>query len=534
MIGIHELPTEQHLIAAALALGAESVSVWSELEARLCKSLPRISETLAGELRRAIADGGDPLGAAFCALRPPEIRRKMGATYTPKPIVDSMIEWAAQTRVPQRIVDPGSGSARFLIAAGRRFHDARLIGIELDPVAALIGRGCLAAAGLAARSEVRLADYREFTLEPSSGPTLFLGNPPYVRHHGIAKTWKTWLVAEARRLGVSASQLAGLHTHFFLATALQGRPRDFGVFITSAEWLDVNYGALVRDLLARRLGGRNVVVIEPAATPFPDAATTAAVSTFDIGARQTSIQFQRVDSIQDLGDLRGGRRVRRERAEQESRWSLFTRRTKKPPSGFIELGEVFRVHRGQVTGANAFWIAGSHSEGLPPAVLFKAVTRAREVIEAQGVLRDASNLRAVIDIPVDLDVLPRSERRAVEEFLVKAKAAGADRGYIAGNRRAWWSVGLRGPAAIVSTYMVRRPPAFALNEVRARHLNIAHGLYPLQPLDAETLRRLVDYLQRSVRVEQGRTYAGGLTKFEPREMERIPIPADFARATADA
>jgi hypothetical protein len=81
---------------------AESVPVWSDSEGRLCKSLPRISATLIGELRDAIADG-DPLGAAFCALRPPEIRRKMGATYTPNPIVDSMIEWAARTRVPQRI-----------------------------------------------------------------------------------------------------------------------------------------------------------------------------------------------------------------------------------------------------------------------------------------------------------------------------------------------------------------------------------------------------------------------------------------------
>jgi hypothetical protein len=29
----------------------------------------------------------------------------------------------------------------------------------------------------------------------------------------------------------------------------------------------------------------------------------------------------------------------------------------------------------------------------------------------------------------------------------------------------------------------------------------------------------------SVRRDQGRTYSGGLTKFEPREVERILIPA---------
>ena len=31
----------------------------------------------------------------------------------------------------------------------------------------------------------------------------------------------------------------------------------------------------------------------------------------------------------------------------------------------MELGELFRVHRGQVTGANAVWIAGPQSRELP-------------------------------------------------------------------------------------------------------------------------------------------------------------------------
>jgi len=38
------------------------------------------------------------------------------------------------------------------------------------------------------------------------------------------------------------------------------------------------------------------------------------------------------------------------------------------------------------------------------------------------------------------------------------------------------------------------------------------------------LDRLADALRSSVNVGQGRTYAGDLTKFEPREMERVPVP----------
>src|SRR5690606_17781640 len=105
-------------------------------------------------------------------------------------------------------------------------------------------------------------------------------------------------------------------------------------------------------------------------------------------------------------------------------------------------------------------------------VLFPSVTRAREVIAAGGELADASGLRRVIDLPRELDVFDRAERKRIDAFLGVARKAGVHEGYIARHRGAWWSVGLREPAAILATYMARRPPAFALNTARARHLNV--------------------------------------------------------------
>ena len=72
--------------------------------------------------------------------------------------------------------------------------------------------------------------------------------------------------------------------------------------------------------------------------------------------------------------------------------------------------------------------------------------------------------------------------------------------------------------------MARRAPAFVLNSGQARHINIAHGLYPRVSLPKRALMRLAEALRTSISVAQGRTYAGGLTKFEPKEMERLPVP----------
>src|SRR5207248_2300084 len=147
------------------------------------------------------------LGEAFARIRGAEDRRALGQTYTPAPIVGSMVAWAGAHGRPVRVVDPGTGSGRYLLAAGRHFTGAALVGVDIDPVATLMARANLAAAGLAARAEITMADYRRLPLGPVDGSTLYLGNPPYVRHHRIEPVWKQWLVRVARERGLPASQL---------------------------------------------------------------------------------------------------------------------------------------------------------------------------------------------------------------------------------------------------------------------------------------------------------------------------------------
>ena len=73
--------------------------------------------------------------------------------------------------------------------------------------------------------------------------------------------------------------------------------------------------------------------------------------------------------------------------------------------------------------------------------------------------------------------------------------------------------------------MARRPPAFVRNPVGVHHVNVAHGLYPREPMTAEALDRLADALSTSATTAGGRIYAGGLTKFEPGEMARLAVPS---------
>jgi hypothetical protein len=521
---IAEIRSESELASLACFLAGTSSYTTACNRQTGPESSSQFDPQFIAAIRRQIASGADPLGEIFCRLRSPETRRASGATYTPPSIVRSMLAWAVNESAPARIVDPGSGSGRFLFAAAQRFPNAALIAVETDPLALLMLRANAAVLGVTSRLSIQAADYRQIVLPEVAGPTLFLGNPPYVRHHDIPKSWKTWFAKTAAEYGFRASKLAGLHIHFFLKTRQLARDGDYGAFITSAEWLDVHYGDLLRKMLADGLGGTAVHVLAPHVSAFDDAFTTGAITCFRIGRQSTNLHLRTIGSLDDLDAFHTGRPVPWIDLVGATRWSPIVRAVPKPPSGFIELGELFSVHRGQVTGANSIWTVGNCPVDLPQRFLRPTVTKARELFAAGSILISDSGLRRIIDLPFDLDQLHSADREQIDRFLAWARHNGADQSYVARHRRAWWAVSLYDSAPILCTYMARRPPTFVRNLCRARHLNIAHGLYPRKSMTDSLMMAIIEWLRTHVTVDAGRTYAGGLTKFEPRELERVHIP----------
>ena len=212
-----------------------------------------------------------------------------------------MVGWAKLEAItPARIVDPGAGSGRFIVGAANAFPKASLVAVEIDPLAALTLRANAAVKGFGDRLTVKVEDYRSITLPAINGPTLFIGNPPYVRHHDIGAGWKSWFASNSTAQGFKASKLAGLHIHFFLKTRELGKPGDFGTFITASEWLDVNYGSVLRQMLADGLGGTSLHVINPKARLFPDAMTTGAITCFRVGNRPKQLTVRKVSRFQTL------------------------------------------------------------------------------------------------------------------------------------------------------------------------------------------------------------------------------------------
>jgi hypothetical protein len=137
-----------------------------------------------------------------------------------------------------------------------------------------------------------------------------------------------------------------------------------------------------------------------------------------------------------------------------------------------------------------------------------------------GVVRNTKDRRVVIDLPAKVD---RNRHPAVDTYLRAGEAAGVPDRYVCSHRRPWWRLGLGQPPPIVATYMARQAPVFALNPDRLVLLNISHGIWPNDGVDPhELVERLT--MARASFAGAGRTYHGGLEKFEPGEMEALILP----------
>jgi adenine-specific DNA-methyltransferase len=465
-----------------------------------------------------IRNGHDPLGQHFVDSVSPEDRRNQGATFTPPWLVNLMLDRIAKKAIPSRVVDAGAGTGRYAVAAARRWPGAEIIAVEKDPVLADAARLHAAIANVKVR--VICADYLDLDLPRIDGVTAFVGNPPYVRHHDLIEKAKSWYADRMQRLGLPNSLLAGLHIYFFLKSYLLSRRGDIGCFVTAAEWLETGYGESMRALFCR-MGGDSLLRADPGQRIFEDALTTSIVTEWTAGA----------DGSVQVGDLNAGAikprfETTREQLIALPKWPGYGHPLPLPAGLGPVLGDYFRVSRGQVTGFNELWIATKETERLiPERYLFPCVTDAMDIIHADGLLRDASKLRRVIDLPADLGELSAAERKNVDMFLEMALLAGGTGSYTARHRKPWWRVRLQTPPAIVMSYMGRRPPSFARNACGARLINVAHGLTPLRPIGIASQDRLVAWLNRNVAVTGGRTYGGGMVKFEPGDAMGIPLPA---------
>jgi adenine-specific DNA-methyltransferase len=446
-----------------------------------------------------------------------------------------------------RILDPCAGSGQLLSACMSRLSaldpagrcERSIFGFEADPDAAERAQrrfGTLA--------EVRVCD---FLLDVPSKESFdsIVCNPPYDRHHILPRSYKARLSDVVGSLvGSKLSGLSSEYVYFFVKSFALLRKNGVMVFITPDEYLETDYGRLLRRFFLDKLHVEAVIRFAPSVAFFPGVMTSTCITVLKKGNTSPDSKtilatvkawpgYLEVYNAVSAGQTRKYAwgevlSVDQRTLERMDRWHSSPRVSRRGR----RLGELFEVHRGIATGSNDFFLMTEEKAAklrLPKDSLVPIVRHARDL---DGLHFTEERLGGLLTHGGQnlLFCQGKQSDRNVARYIAFGEALGVDESTLCRSRKPWFRIHADRIPDIFCSYMRRGPPVFSVNETNARSVNTVHCLYARTELDlrGEDLLQIVRYLNshdaKSETLRNARDYAEGLMKLEPGDVSNIRLP----------
>lgn len=484
-------------------------------------------------------------------------RNRLGQFSTPialaKAVVSLGLSYLRDTSEVS-FLDPAFGTGAFYSALLSVVEDSearevtRASGFEIDPHYGKPAQSIWEGSPL----ELSVADFTVQPLPDESDRFNFLiCNPPYVRHHHLPADEKRRLKDRTMKAsGRQISGLAGLYCHFLLQCHSWMAPDGVACWLIPSEFMDVNYGSVVKDYLLEQVSLLRIHRFDPNDVQFSDALVSSAVVFFcnrspDEGER-SSVEFSFGGS---LFEPLKTKLISVQELRQARKWSGFPERprrsstTSRDASRAITIDDLFKIRRGVATGANDFFIL-SEKEAARwqiPKQFLQPVLPSPRYLKTEYVERDADGLpvlenrQYLLRCELNEATLKASEPH-LWRYLESGRTAVATR-YLCKHRSPWYRQEVRPAAPIICTYLGRsdrpnkRPFRFILNESDATITNVYLALYPKSVLSSRAdarevincIWKFLNELPPEELLGEGRVYGGGLHKLEPKELSRVTL-----------
>ena len=467
----------------------------------------------------------------------PAGRHARGAYFTPEPVARFMAQWALGEH-GHRVLEPSCGEAQFLAAAHDIVDDGRgsveLFGIELHEPSVQAARAVLDRQGAAA--QIIHANF--FHVAGTHDMDAVIGNPPYVRYQLHRGEDRRLSRAAAREAGVELNELASIWAAFVVHATSFLAPGARMALVLPAELMFVNYAAPVRRMLLERFERVHLAVFEERL--FADAQEEVVLLLAE-GYGQGSSTALRLHQFRNAADLdRLGDGIEHTPASTSERWtgSLVGLEAQGVldqalASGrFAPLQSWGETSLGAVTGNNK-WFTLSPAQvselGLAPEDLVRISPPGSRHL--RGLELDTEQWERLGDHGSATYLFrPAAQPSAAGHRMVDAgQVLAVDSAYKCRVRSPWWRVPLLSVPDLFMTYMNADTPRLTANEAAVHHINSIHGVYlgaDVRELGRELLPLASLNTLSMLGAEMvGRSYGGGILKLEPREADRLPVPA---------
>lgn len=417
---------------------------------------------------------------------------------TPPDIVQLVWSLVSEQRpgeIFDSVLDLGAGDGRFsqIVGVYRKYT-----GVERDEARAT-------KASLPPRAELVVADALQWE---GSDYSICVGNPPYIRHHGLERSWRDSALQRIQASGGPALKKTANAFVIFLAQALMRTKADGIVAqVVPYEWVTRPSARELREFIEAK--GWGVRVYRFDSNIFPTVLTTASITIIDKSARSGQWRF---GSITRSGAIK---------------LASHASGTHSKVISYSEGSEACKAIRGLSPGGQEIFVLTEEER------LFHSLKKGVDVRPCVTSLRSVAQELESLDKDSFEKLFVRAGARCwlvrsdkeklsprLQQYLNSVDEATWKKYSTCTERALWWRYRPHPtPAMLVASGFTSKGPKVLLNEVGAIAVGSVYGVLieqgqQLAPTMAEKLRRY-DFQQRLVH------HSNGLKKIEVRQLNAV-------------
>lgn len=460
-------------------------------------------------------------------------RKKFAQFFTPFPIADLMVKWILGNPDLNTVLEPAFGLGVFSRAILSHNENVKIKAFEIDETIFTSAKNIF---DEFENVSIHLQDYMYNDWKNKYDGIIC--NPPYFKFHDYDN--KNILKEIETNLNCKLNGFTNLYTLFLLKSIFQLSKNGRCAFIIPSEFLNSDYGKLVKTYLIKSKTLRHIFVIDFEENVFDDALTTASIILCANDNETSEVQFSNIQSLNDLNQIQEiinsyPTKITTKQVydfselNPEIKWKAYYQKQNSINfKNLVPFSKYAKVVRGIATGSNDYFTFNQskakdfsiNEEYLLPCIC-RAITSKSTFFTAL----DFENLKNE-DKNVYLLNAVNSNDKDVIRYLQKGEEEEINKKKLTSSRTPWYSIENRPPAPIWVSVFNRKGLRFIRNEANISNLTTFHCIYPKQTnlFSQISIDLLFAYLltetAKQIFEDNSREYGNGLQKFEPNDINK--------------
>lgn len=462
-----------------------------------------------------------------------EHRKKFAQFFTPFPIANAMAKWILGNKQLKTVLEPAFGLGVFSRAILSQNKEINIKGFEVDET--IFGNAKEYFDDFE-NVNLHLQDYMYNDWKNKYDGIIC--NPPYFKFHDYDN--KNILKEIETNLKCKLNGFTNLYTLFLLKSIHQLSKNGRCAYIIPSEFLNSDYGKLVKTYLIKSKTLRHIIVIDFEENVFDDALTTASIILCANDNLTDKVQFSNIQSLQDLSKIDEIITKYPNFSETEQtydftelnpdiKWKAYYQKQNSIKfKNLVPFSTYAKVVRGIATGSNEYFtfnFSKAKEFNIDEQYLLPCICSAKDAKTSFFTKQDFEELKKN-DKSIFLFNALNPNDKNINSYIQKGEEEEINKRFLTASRTPWYSLENRKPAPIWVSVFNRSGLRFIRNEANISNLTSYHCIYPKQTsLFSEiNIDLLFAYLltdtAKQIFDDNSRQYGNGLQKFEPNDLNK--------------